>query len=61
MPGRHAGSPWAPARRNARIAAALFLSEATVTAHVSHLFTKLFVVNRVQPALHANRIDVSSP
>ena len=41
---------------NAQIAAALFMSEATVKAHVSHLFTKLALVNRVQLALHAHRV-----
>ena len=39
---------------NAEIAAALFLSEATVKAHVSHLFTKTGCTNRVQLALHAH-------
>jgi len=36
---------------NAEVAAALFLSEATVKAHVSRLFDKLDVVNRVQLAI----------
>jgi DNA-binding CsgD family transcriptional regulator len=40
---------------NAEIAAALFMSEATVKAHVSHLFTKLGYTNRVQLALFAHR------
>ena len=35
---------------NAEVAAALFMSEATVKAHVSRLFTKLDVANRVQVA-----------
>ncbi len=36
---------------NAEIAASLFMGEATVKAHVSRLFTKLDVVNRVQVAI----------
>ena len=36
---------------NAEVAASLFMSEATVKAHVSRLFTKLGVVNRVQVAI----------
>jgi DNA-binding NarL/FixJ family response regulator len=36
---------------NAEVAAALFMSEATVKAHVSRLFTKLDVANRVQIAI----------
>ena len=36
---------------NAEVAAALFMSEATVKAHVSRLFTKLGVTNRVQIAI----------
>ena len=36
---------------NAEVAVALFLSEATVKAHVSRLFDKLDVVNRVQLAI----------
>ncbi len=36
---------------NAEIAATLFMSEATVKAHVSRLFTKLDVSNRVQIAI----------
>jgi DNA-binding NarL/FixJ family response regulator len=36
---------------NAEVAASLFMSEATVKAHVSRLFTKLEVANRVQIAI----------
>jgi DNA-binding NarL/FixJ family response regulator len=36
---------------NAEVAAALFMGEATVKAHVSRLFTKLEVANRVQIAI----------
>ena len=36
---------------NAEVAASLFMSEATVKAHVSHLFTKLDVSNRVHIAI----------
>ncbi len=36
---------------NAEIAASLFMSEATVKAHVSRLFSKLDVSNRVQVAI----------
>lgn len=36
---------------NAEVAASLFMSEATVKAHVSRLLTKLSVTNRVQIAI----------
>jgi DNA-binding NarL/FixJ family response regulator len=36
---------------NAEVATSLFMSEATVKAHVSRLFTKLAVANRVQIAI----------
>ena len=40
---------------NADIAKVLFMSEATVKTHVSHLFEKLSVTNRVQLAIAAFR------
>ena len=36
---------------NAEVAASLFMTEATVKSHVSRLFTKLDVTNRVQIAI----------
>ena len=39
---------------NAEIGGALFMSEATVKAHVTHLFTKLERTNRVQLAILAH-------
>jgi DNA-binding NarL/FixJ family response regulator len=36
---------------NAEVATSLCMSEATVKSHVSRLFTKLDVVNRVQVAI----------
>ena len=44
---------------NAEVAAALFMSEATVKAHVSRLFTKLDVTNRVQIAIVVHDADQS--
>jgi DNA-binding NarL/FixJ family response regulator len=44
---------------NAEVAASLFMSEATVKAHVSRLFTKLDVANRVQIAILAHDADPS--
>ena len=41
-------------KSNAEIGAALFMSEATVKAHVSHLLTKLQRTNRVQLAILAH-------
>ena len=44
---------------NAEVAASLFMSEATVKAHVSRLFTKLDVTNRVQIAILVHDADQS--
>jgi len=43
----------------AEVAASLFMSEATVKAHVSRLFTKLDVANRVQIAIVVHDADQS--
>ncbi|MFG6199863.1 response regulator [Nonomuraea sp. JJY05] len=42
-------------RSNTEIAASLHMSEATVKSHISHLFDKLAVTNRVQVAIAAYR------
>jgi DNA-binding NarL/FixJ family response regulator len=42
-------------RSNAEIAAGLHMSEATVKSHITHLFEKLAVTNRVQIAITAHR------
>ena len=42
---------------NAEVAASLFMSEATVKAHVSRLLTKLDVANRVQVAIVVHDAD----
>jgi DNA-binding NarL/FixJ family response regulator len=42
---------------NAEVAASLYMSEATVKSHVSRLFTKLDVVNRVQIAILVHDAD----
>ena len=44
---------------NAEVAAALFMSEATVKAHVSRLFTKLDATSRVQIAIVVHDADRS--
>jgi DNA-binding NarL/FixJ family response regulator len=44
---------------NAEVAASLYMSEATVKAHVSRLFTKLGVTNRVQIAIVVHDADRS--
>jgi DNA-binding NarL/FixJ family response regulator len=45
---------------NAEIGATLFMSEATVKAHISHLFTKLGRTNRVQLAILAHRAGLTA-
>ena len=45
-------------RSNAEIAAQLYMSEATVKSHVTHLFDKLSVTNRVQLAIAAFRAGI---
>jgi len=42
----------AAGRRNAEIAAELYLSEKTVKTHINHIFTKLGVADRVQAVLY---------
>ena len=42
---------------NAEVATSLFMSEATVKAHVSRLFSKLDVTNRVQIAIVVHEAD----
>jgi DNA-binding NarL/FixJ family response regulator len=42
-------------RSNAEIAKGLHMSEATVKSHVTHLFEKVSVTNRVQLAIAAFR------
>jgi len=44
---------------NAEVATSLFMSEATVKAHVSRLFTKLDVANRVQISIVVHDADQS--
>ena len=44
---------------NAEVATSLFMSEATVKAHVSRVFTKLGVTNRVQIAIVVHDADQS--
>ena len=46
---------------NAEVATSLFMSEATVKAHVSRLFTKLSVTNRVQIAIVVHNADQFRP
>jgi NarL family two-component system response regulator LiaR len=45
---------------NKEIAAQLVVSEVTIRTHISHLLSKLHLVNRVQAALYALREGISS-
>lgn len=49
----------ASGRSNAEIASALFMSEGTVKAHITHLLTKLDRTNRVQLAILAHDADLA--
>ena len=46
---------------HAEIAAALFLSEATVKTHVGHILTKLGLRDRVQLVIHAYETGLIQP
>lgn len=50
----------AAGRTNAEIAAALFVSEATVKSHINHLFAKAGVTNRGQAIAYAHDHDLAS-
>jgi NarL family two-component system response regulator LiaR len=45
---------------NERIARRLYISEATVRTHVTHILTKLELTNRTQAALYALRVGIAS-
>ena len=51
----------ASGQSNAEIAAALFLSEATVKTHVGHILTKLGLRDRVQLVIYAYETGVIEP
>ncbi len=55
---REVAAAVARGQSNAEIAASLYMSLPTVKAHVSHIFTKLGAVNRVQIAIHARNADL---
>jgi DNA-binding CsgD family transcriptional regulator len=50
----------ATGRTNRQIAQSLFISPKTANAHVSNIFMKLGVTNRVEAALIAHRLALSS-
>jgi DNA-binding NarL/FixJ family response regulator len=50
----------AAGRTNAEIAAALFVSEATVKTHINHLFAKAGVANRGQAIAYAHDHDLAN-
>lgn len=54
---REVASAIGQGRSNAEIAAELFMSVATVKAHVTHIFTKLGLTNRTQIALVAQEAE----
>ena len=58
---RHVLEHLATGRSNAEIAAELFLSEATVKTHVSHVLTKLGVRDRVQAVIAAFTAGIAQP
>jgi DNA-binding CsgD family transcriptional regulator len=51
----------ATGRTNRQIAQALFISPKTANAHVSNIFTKLDVTNRVEAATIAHRLGSAAP
>lgn len=51
----------ATGRSNAEIAAELFLSEATIKTHISHVLTKLGVRDRVQAVIAAFTAGIAQP
>ena len=51
----------AAGRTNREIAAALFLSPATINAHVNHILTKTDTTNRTEAAAFAHRHGLVAP
>jgi DNA-binding NarL/FixJ family response regulator len=56
---REVAAEVAQGRSNAEIAGRLFMSEATVKAHVSRVMAKLGAANRVQVALTVRDADLA--